>query len=254
MKQYQLKFECIKDGTVFGTGGSECHGLIYALLGRTLPDYSQALHEANSNPYSLGPLCGEGRSIDGIYHLASGCEYSFTISSLTDEMGDAISGLRALIHPAHHFRLGSADCRWLTLEKITEAKYLELLKERPGRQFSIVFVSPTCFRRQGISVLFPSPELVYANLLERWNAFAPVSLDVGASEMLFVSRYNLKTSLVRFAKYKMTGFTGKVEYSFSNKAKEDSRQLIEALARFADFAGIGYKTGMGMGACRFSKK
>jgi CRISPR-associated endoribonuclease Cas6 len=254
MEQYQLKFECIKDGTVFGLGGSECHGLIYALLGKILPEYSQSLHEARFNPYSLGPLRGEGRSINGIYHLASGGEYSFTISSFTDEMRDAISSLRTLMHPAYHFRLGSADCRWLTLEKIAEAKYQELLRESTGRQFDIVFLSPTCFRRQGISLLFPSPELVFTNLLERWNAFAPISMDVEPSEMLFVSRYNLKTSLVRFAKYKMTGFTGKVEYSFSNSAAEDRRQLIGALARFANFAGIGYKTGMGMGECRFSKK
>jgi len=254
MEQYRLKFECVKDGTVFGLGGSECHGLFFALLGQAHPDFSHTLHEAKLNPYSIGPIRGEGCSINGMYPLTSGGEYSFTVSLLTAEMGAVVSSMGELFHPAHQFRLGSADCRWLAMEKITESDYLELLKERPGRQFAIVFSSPTCFRRQGVNLLFPSPELVFGNLAERWNAFAPVPLEVEAGENIFVSRYNLKTSLVRYANYKMTGFTGKIEYSFSNSATDESRQKMLALARFAHFAGIGYKTGMGMGECRFIKK
>lgn len=252
MQKYRLKFECIKEGTVYGQGGSECHGLFFALLRETRPDYSQALHESKSNPYSLGSLRGDGQRIKGIFHMNAGSEYSFTISSLSDKMGEAISSLQTFFHPAHQFRLGSADCRWLGLEKIAETHYQQLLSKNPSHRFTIDFISSTCFRSQGVSLLFPSPELVFANLLERWNTFAPVCLEVEPNDVLFVSRYNLKTSLVQFAKYKMTGFTGRVEYSFSNAASGITRQSIEALARFADFAGIGYKTGMGMGESRFS--
>lgn len=251
MQKYRLMFECIREGTVFGQGGSECHGLFFALLRESHPDYSQTLHEAKSNPYSLGPLRGEGRRIKGIFHLNACSEYSFTISSLSDEMGEAISSLQTLFHPAHQFRLGSADCRWLGLEKIAEAHYQQLLNKNSSSRFAIDFISPTCFRSQGVSLLFPSPELVFANLSERWNAFAPVCLEAEPNDVIFVSRYNLKTSLVQFAKYKMTGFTGRVEYSFSTAASGVTRQSIEALARFADFAGIGYKTGMGMGESKF---
>ena len=251
MQKYRLKFECIKDGMVFGHGGGECHGLFFTLLRDTYPDYSQALHEAKSNPYSLGPLRGDGRRIKGIFHMNAGSEYSFTISSLSEEMGEAINNLQTVFHPAHQFRLGSTDCRWLGLEKIAEVHYEHLIESNPNRGFAIVFISPTCFRSQGVSLLFPSPELVFANLLERWNEFSAVNLNVGLNNILFVSRYNLKTNLVQFAKYRMTGFTGQVEYSFSKVASNDVRQSINALARFADFAGIGYKTGMGMGESRF---
>lgn len=251
MRKYRLEFECLKDGKVSGHGGGECHGLLFSLLEKTCPEYSRCLHEANVNPYSLGPVLGDGRSSRGSFYLFAGKTYCFTIASLTDEMESALASIKPLIHPAHQFRLGAADCRWLSVHKAGEKVYTQLLDNIPPSRFALEFVSPTCFRSQGISLLFPTPELVFGGLQERWNRYAPVSLEI-LQDLPFVSKYKLNTRLVQFSRYRMTGFIGKVEYSFSKTADPAARQAIGALAQFAQFAGVGYKTGMGMGDIKYS--
>lgn len=252
MKKYCFTMECLDSGTVFGHGGSECHGLLFHLMRDTHPDYSRAIHQAKHNPYSLGPLQGEGSLLRGAFRLQAGSEYSFTFSALTDEVESVIGSIQKLIHPAYKFRLGSADCRWVGIKEIAVTDHHQLLDVTPRGKFVLSFVSPTTFRSQGINLLFPSPEYVFNNLRERWNAFSPVPIDIGSEDNLFVAKYNLKTSLVHYAKYRMTGFVGNVEYNFTKTASASIRKDLLALARYSTFAGVGYKTGMGMGAIKFS--
>ena len=245
MYKYRLKFECLKPGSVYGLGGSECHGLFFSMLDK-LSSHSHILHDAKQNPYSLGPISGKGKREKGKFNLYTGTEYSFTLSALTEDMNGVAAKLKSMVQPAHQFRLGSADCRWIGVDMVAEARYQDLLDCKPVSNLSLSFSSPASFRSQGISLLFPEPELVFGSLQQRWNAVAPIPIDVN-SQCLYISRYNLRTSYIRFAKYNMTGFQGKVEYRFSKHADQIQRQRILALAKFAQFSGIGYKTGMGMG-------
>ena len=222
------------------------------MLNKTRPDFSQVLHEANSNPYSLGPLHGKGLNRQGTFHLAANNDYYLTISSLSIDMSETIESLRPFIHPAHLFRLGSADCRWLSMQQTAEKQYTDLLNTNAPDRFTLNFASPTCFRSQGVSMLYPTPELIFPSLLERWNRHSPLPLVIKQGNLPFISKYNLNTRLVQFAQYRMTGFTGSVEYSFSKISDSATRKVICALAQFSEFAGVGYKTGMGMGACKYT--
>ena len=48
-------------------------------------------------------------------------------------------------------------------------------RSRP--QVTLVFESPTAFRSQGRTMLFPLPRLVFGSLMARWNSYAPQPLD-----------------------------------------------------------------------------
>ncbi|MGI6365400.1 MAG: CRISPR-associated endoribonuclease Cas6 [Bacillota bacterium] len=253
IKKYKFAFRCTKPGTVFGHGGSECHGLLFAMLEQVNPGFAQIIHEEKENQFSIGPLRGKGKREKGAFYLDDGAEYYFSIASLTADMDTALEKSLAYINPAGKFRLGSADCSWLRAEKLCEAVQVQLCRELPPAKFVINFLSPTCFRSQGISLLFPSPELVFNNLRERWNAFASVPIELFLGNSLYISRYNLKTSTVRFAKYYITGFMGRVEYCFAKGTSEAIRKQIWTLALFSTYSGIGYKTGMGMGEVRVER-
>jgi len=117
------------------------------------------------------------------------------------------------------------------------------------------FVSPTTFRSGGRrNVVFPEPALVFGSLLARWNRFSGSSLDMERLRNVVraacaVVRYRLKTAVLSFGAYRETGFVGDVCYEAASLAEEDLR-VVNALADFAVYAGVGAKTSMGMGQTR----
>lgn len=115
---------------------------------------------------------------------------------------------------------------------------------------SFYFLSPTSFRRQGQQLLFPLPELIFGNLLNRWNqlsSFPFEKIDVEEFGRIMISQYNLSTEMIKFSNYKVIGFKGKVLYSFPRNLSADLILLIKTMILFAPYAGVGYKTSMGMG-------
>jgi len=254
MIKYELNFECIKAGTVYGHGGGECHGLLFAMLGDMSPEFSNAVHDAKENPFSVGPLRGQGRLKSGLFYLLEGNSYSFTVSALSETMQEFVRRMTTVTRSPHQFRLGSADCRWTEPKLVRETSFDDLLRQAPQAKFGLKFRSPTCFRSQGVTLLYPGPELVFHNLQEKWNSFSPVPLSIDIDAQLFVSKYRLKTRAVRFSQYQLNGFTGIVEYCFAKHAGDDFKHAIWTLAQFASFSGIGYKTGMGMGDTEFLPK
>ena len=69
-------------------------------------------------------------------------------------------------------------------------------------------------------------------------------------EKIRVTRFRLKTELVNFSKYKIIGFVGKVVYELPETIDKEIKNTINALADFAFYSGVGYKTTMGMGQVR----
>lgn len=87
---------------------------------------------------------------------------------------------------------------WAASSSYQELSAPYLLAKLPApRRLSLQFNSPTTFKSGGMHVPVPLPELVFGSLLERWNAYAPISFPVEvkryAAECLAVSKYVLET-------------------------------------------------------------
>jgi CRISPR-associated endoribonuclease Cas6 len=127
----------------------------------------------------------------------------------------------------------------------------------PPRLVTLEFVSPTTFKSEGRHVPVPLPHLVFGSLLERWNAFAPVAfppeLRRYATECLALSSYQLRSRgvLMKEGGLRM-GAVGHARYVSTNVDRY-WMSLINLLADFAIFAGLGVGTGMGLGQCRRAK-
>ena len=115
---------------------------------------------------------------------------------------------------------------------------------------TLQFVAPTSFRAGEVQDILPKPERVFGSLLAAWQSFAPVPFDLALAEifpLIRVSAYELRTELIHFARYKVIGFKGQVTYTYPREVDATTRQALNALADFAFFAGVGYKTTMGLG-------
>jgi CRISPR-associated endoribonuclease Cas6 len=115
---------------------------------------------------------------------------------------------------------------------------------------TLQFVAPTSFRAREVQDILPKPECVFGSLLAAWQSFAPVPFDLALAEifpLIRVSAYELRTELIHFARNKVIGFKGEVTYTYPREVDAATRQALNALADFAFFAGMGYKTTMGFG-------
>ena len=100
----------------------------------------------------------------------------------------------------------------------------------------------------------PLPELVFGSLLQRWNAYAPVvfpeEVQRYARECLGVSRYQLASRIVHVkGAGRRVGAVGVVTYTSLNYDRY-WMSLIQTLAAFAVFSGVGAGTAMGLGQAR----
>lgn len=118
------------------------------------------------------------------------------------------------------------------------------------------FSSPTAFsigRRR--FALFPEPLLVWESLLRVWNTYAPISFHMDRQQIrtailtsVHVLDCNLFTETLHFSTSLQKGFLGRCSYEIAMQTELGA--ALTTLAAFAQFAGVGYKTTMGMGQAR----
>lgn len=258
LASYVFGLKCIQCGRVQAVGGQEIHGLVFRLLQELNPELSGWLHKEKDKPFTLSSLRGITTAEPA---LAPGGEYRFRATALNAHMIGILEVL-GRNWTGKEIQVGTARCigsqviperpPWATsAHSPTRWDYRDLFNSSTSSpRLRFRFVSPTTFRQRGRQQLFPLPENVFGSLLDRWNRFSPLqmpeSLREGMSELL-VARYDLHTRLIPFRNYKMIGFVGQVEYQVPEGSNPIEAMALGCLARFAWFAGMGYKTTMGLG-------
>ena len=65
-----------------------------------------------------------------------------------------------------------------------------------------------------------------------------------------IARYKLRTQMMDFRSYRQLGFVGECEFGVRKGLCEEALGALQVLADFSVFAGVGYKTTMGLGQTR----
>lgn len=214
-------------------------GLVYGLLKEIDP----GLHNTQPNPFTLGLGGVEGAWWVRIAFLDEGLYAQlsprlFGLASQTVRLKEPFR-VRAVLQEEHP---------WAGL-----STYPRLFQGPAGPSLGLHLASPTFFRRKGHSYPLPEPKLVFDSLTQRWNAFAPVKVPLEvqeAWERLGVSRLQGHTQRIApNADERGVGFVGRVVY-YLPKASPSEAQWLQALGRFAFYAGVGAKTSLGFGRVR----
>ncbi|GIW25841.1 CRISPR-associated endoribonuclease Cas6 [Meiothermus sp.] len=214
-------------------------GLVYGLLKQIDPD----LHSAQPNPFSLGLGGAEGQWWVRIGLLEEGL-YARLSPHLFGLAGQSVKlkapfRVKAVLQEGHP---------WAGV-----STYPKLFQGQASASLGFQFASPTFFRRKGHSYPLPEPKLVFDSLVQRWNAFAPVKVPEEvqqAWERLTVSGFQGRTHRIAPNEDERgVGFVGRVVY-YLPKASPTEAQWMQALGRFAFYAGVGAKTSLGFGRVR----
>lgn len=260
-----------EEAEIGATVGHHAHAAFLRAVEAVDPALSAALHapDRSPRPFTVSPLRGVPPARGGTVRLSPERIVWLRITLLQPLLYERLmeSLLRDDRRPL--LRLGPATF-WIREVRVTPgshpwagcASWADLAAARPERELTLEFASPTAFSFGRTAwghrmVVLPLPERVFASLARAWNAFAPPPLRVEpqaleryASEHVVIREIeDLNTRMLNFGGRPQIGFTGRVTYGLMGEDEVARRQLT-MLADFAFYAGVGYKTTMGMGQAR----
>lgn len=260
--------------SAFELPSSEGYQLYSALLNMMRDDDEDVATYAHDSPISrlsLSPLRGVFVPGDRPRHkkLDPAHSYHMKIGIIDEREKDFFSSMaRQLVLRAKNIRLERGE---LAVERFStsSASFEELIISPLNIEDPCIdmrFISPTCiqYKNSRVYEMFPHREAVFSSLLSKWNAASPddfkMSIDRDEIARFVIERplsYETHSAVVNrvFDHIKghsrpimRHGFTGRCLYTFADDAPRDIKNGILALARFAEFSGVGSAVSRGCGA------
>jgi CRISPR-associated endoribonuclease Cas6 len=255
--------------------GHQAHAAFLRAVKEADSALAEVLHHPilNRRPFTVSPLIGVDGAHDGRVPVEPEETYTLRFTVLYEPifqqfMGRFLRGDRPVLRLGRVLFLikeilatpeGSPWSGYTSFAEVVQQA------EGAGRFIKLDFRSPTAFsfgqRAWGKQFhVLPDPRLVFNSLARTWRAFAPPELSLDpreveryADENVVIQRLeDLETRMLHFGRHPQVGFVGQVTYRLMDKTGEASawRRKLHALAEYAFYAGVGYKTTMGMGQCR----
>lgn len=259
------------EATLGATMGHQAHAAFLDAIRVADPALSATLHASGVpvRPFTMSPLLGTGRPRGDEVTLSPERTYALRCTVLDAAVYERFMARFLQSDGRPLLRLGRAS---LLIREIRTTPgshpwagyttWQELADgAQPRPELTLEFASPTAFsfgqKAWGKKiVLLPQPELVFDSLARAWNLLAPASLQVDRQalaeylkEHAVIKQLRISTRMLRFARSPQVGFTGQATYGLM-QADGAARRQLAMLAEFAFYAGVGYKTTMGMGQCR----
>jgi CRISPR-associated endoribonuclease Cas6 len=253
--------------------GYQLYSALLNVMRETDPTAAERTHDSAISSISLCPLEGNFKRSQRDRHkgLVTGERYEMDVG-VTDPREVEI--FRSIISPLvlkeRDLRLERGDL--LVEELSSSAMSFEDMIRSAGELkdpcLDFRFMSPACiqYKNTKITEMFPHREAVFFSILSKWNAVSPDELKM-SMDRDDIARYVIEKPLAYethsamvntvFDKAKgharpimRQGFTGRCQYTFAKNAPEGLRNGITALARFAEYSGVGSAVARGCGAVK----
>jgi len=259
-----IELDTLEPAILNGYGGEALHGLFFEIL----RDYSKKVFDVVHNenrkpkPFSLSGVLQKKTRREGKLFLSAGEDVSLRITVLDEKLiPDILASFAKALNLKTKFALanGKTTIKNINYQDgsspwVRSSLYPKLFEEAKARdRVNLRFNSPTSFRVKGNQCTLPLATLIFGSLLEKWNSFSGIRFKTAFLEKLeavFPSQLQLRSELVEFSNYRIIGFKGEVEYRLGKTLTREEKKQLNALADFAFYAGVGYKTTMGMGQTR----
>jgi len=283
-----LKLRPLQQGTLMPFSGELVHGALLNWLRAAAPDVATWLHEGQkrrlftcSSLHFSQPMQPSLKAERENIHLPLNPMKTYTVR-LTFLLGELFplfynalmqsKASEAEATSVPFIRLGKQWTNFTSPTSLIEKA--EHMRFSTDTLLTLEFGSLTAFSRghsrtgYGMHhMIFPLPQLVFQNLLRRWEDIVPAALaDVIHKERIeqylqedgvVAIDYDLTAHHVHFTTHLQRGFLGTCTYQLrgpDEKTGSDSpltlKQQIYLLAQLAFYCGVGHKTAMGLGQTR----
>jgi len=226
--------------------GQQVHGLLYNLLSSEEDEIADKIHDK----YEIKPVT------TSIIKSVPCLRFTF----LQKEIADVF--LRACLN-GQNFPLKLGKQKIHPDKIITSGnnkmsghcKYKDMLGNY-AKSFRMKFITPTTFRKGKLNHPLPDLKSMFKGLTRKWNLFSGWKYNQDkilnyVDKVIAVKRHDIQSDVVKYQDHMQVGFMGNLEVEIFDDDKE-MREKIQSLVEFSFYAGVGYKTTMGMGQVMIS--
>ncbi|ADL12359.1 CRISPR-associated endoribonuclease Cas6 [Acetohalobium arabaticum] len=251
-----VRFRAKKDIYFNYYPGESLHGMLFHMINKRDEEKVTVLHDRyNSKPFTISPILPYLKWRKGKRYLKKGKKYFFRITFLEEEWYKLFMEY-FLYHP-EGLKLNGVKIE--VIEALTNSKQdnrcdciePSQLRQNSGddRKIKFKFHSTTTFSIEDRHIIFPRADYLFNSLFSKWQEFGSEKLTVEREDFdnIYLSRYDLESTMEWFNDYPIKGFEGKCKYELSSKISSKKVKDINLLAGFAFYGGVGYKTTMGLG-------
>ncbi len=241
--------------------GHFVHAWFLDVVKRKDPRLATSLHDGRADkPFTLSMVDGGRRAQGGVVVFGEGERCQLRLTALDEASSEIVESIGA-----GEVESLNLDCQDFRVESSTSRvrSFAELADDAAGRgscrRIGFRLVSTTAFRAGRQNIAFPWPSLLISRLGARWNAYAPASLRLADDKLaavagaVWIGRYRLSTEMLEFPPgpdrrgHREIGCAGDCELVVDDRAPAYVCHVACLLVDFAYYAGVGYKTTMGMG-------
>lgn len=244
----EIALACPPEKRIYSSMGSVFHGLLMDIVGR---DVTAWLHDENTRPFSQCIYYDRTHEVP-IWRICTLSEmaYEYVLLPVLSVVGNKLF----LEHKDWHVEL-KEPCTYL------ETEYQDLMdevfcSEELPMGGKIDFLTTASFKRDGRYVIMPELYLIFQSLITRWNVFfergsiSAKGLERELEACCHITKYNLHTQSFSVNGSNIYGFCGNMNVRFSGN--DMAKRLMRLIMLYADFAGVGIKTALGMGAINYT--
>lgn len=220
-----------------------------ALMEQIDQSYVEELHRPGLHPYRQSLFLKDGAWIWEVAALnREACERILVPLSTETFTGFTIQ---------HNQVKVSIETKTLSAEPY-EKLFREFYEEESKGYYSVWFMTPTSFRKNGHYLFYPDLRCVFQSLMNKYTA-ASEEESMDSAETLQqladtsrIMRYDLRSVLFQAEGVKIPAFKGNI--LIKNTGPQTLKNYLELLFRFGEYSGIGIKCAMGMGNIRIERR
>lgn len=235
----KIEFEIAAEG-LSPNLGSLFHGY---LMSRINPSYAEYLHYNGTNPYT-SCVYEDWKSKKYYWRITTFNKqaYENLIMPFIENMPDAI----ILEHKDLNVTIKGF--------KLETTGYDELYLNA-GKSQKIRLITPTSFKSQGMTHIFPDIATLLQGVINKINAHSD-SVKLSDEEIIrqllqktYIRDYNLRTANFSMEGMRIKGFIGTIHLAIRNDPS--LLPLLNFILAVSEYTGFGIKTALGMGGIQY---
>ena len=183
---YALRLTLQPDSPFSKSINRAIHALFFQWIANASPQISETLHSSDNLPLTLSSRVFRDNHLEIRITLLTRELLSPLLLGMSQDLGKkiAIAKIPCLLKPQ--------------IDLASTSSYKDLFNKTRENSISFRFYSPTSFKQNNCIQPFPLPELVFSNLLRRWNTFAPQEYQFPKIDWQgMTAAYDLKTKVIK---------------------------------------------------------
>lgn len=242
----ELKMEIETDNTDFGYyQSSNMQGILMENIDTS---YATYLHEQRYNPYSQHLEIGEKKY--WVIKTLKKEAYEQVILPLLDVNFQDVELKKKNIH----IKINKKEVKIKPKKELLDKFY----SNDVNRIINMELLTPTAFKSCGEYIIMPELRLIYQNLTNKYG-FSCEDMEMCDSDVLEelssnskIINYRLNSTFFQMEGVKIPSFRGKMGIKINGT--DTMAKYARLLMEFGEYAGVGIKTAMGMGAMRIVER